>query len=56
MSDILVFLIALMISLRSFGYGLWLFSGKNISGGIFVLLLSSLVTALSSYLFLFNKA
>ena len=55
MSDILLFLIAIIVSIRTFSYGIWTFSNKNPVGGIFIFLLSASIIALSSYLLFFNR-
>lgn len=55
MSDIFVFIVAILIVIRTFGYGLWTISSKNISGGIFILALSLLTAGLSAYLLIFDR-
>ena len=55
MSDIFVFLITLFIVIRTFGYGLWTIGAKNISGGLFIFLLSALTIGLSAYLLIFDR-
>ena len=37
MSDIFVFFICVIIAIRTFGYGLWTISSKNILGGFFII-------------------
>lgn len=55
MSDLFVFLVAIIISIRTFGYGLWTMSQKNILGGIFIFLLSATVIGLSAYLLILDR-
>ena len=55
MSDIFVFLVALFIVIRTFGYGIWTLSSKNILGGIFIFLISALTLGLSAYLLFFDR-
>lgn len=55
MADIFVFLLAILIVIRTFGYGLWTLSSKNISGGLFILLISALTAGLSAYLLIFDR-
>ncbi len=55
MADTLLFLVALVVSIRTFSYGLWTLSNRNTLGGIFVFLLSASVIALASYLLFFNR-
>ncbi len=47
--DIVVFLVTLIISVRTFFYGVWTFRGKNISGGIFVMALALFCVIFSGY-------
>lgn len=55
MSDIFVFIVAILIVIRTFGYGLWTISSKNIPGGIFILALSLITAGLSAYLLIFDR-
>ena len=55
MSDIFVFLLTILIAIRTFGYGVWTVSSKNVSGGLFVLFLSALTAGLSAYLLFFDR-
>ncbi len=55
MSDIFVFLISILIVIRTFGYGLWTLSSKNILGGLFILTISLLTVGLSAYLLIFDR-
>lgn len=55
MADIFVFLLTILIVVRTFGYGLWTLSSKNILGGLFILALSALTVGLSVYLLIFDR-
>lgn len=55
MSDIFVFLVTLFIVIRTFGYGIWTISSKNILGGIFIISISLLTVSLSAYLLFFDR-
>lgn len=55
MSDIFVFVVTLLIVIRTFGYGLWTLSSKNILGGIFILLISALTVGLCTYLLFLDR-
>ena len=55
MSDIFVFIVTILIVIRTFGYGLWTISSKNIPGGLFILLISALTAGLCSYLLFFDR-
>ena len=55
MSDIFVFLVTILIVIRTFGYGLWTLSSKNIQGGLFILLISAITAGLSAYLLFFDR-
>lgn len=46
-AQILVFAVFMAITVRTIGYALYTFSYKNITGGIFLLLLSSAVAAMA---------
>lgn len=55
MSDIFVFLVAILIVIRTFGYGASTISSKNISGGIFVFLVSAITAWLAFYLLILDR-
>ena len=55
MSDIFVFLVSLIVVIRTLGYGFWVLSSKNVIGGIFVLLISTFTIFLSAYLLFFDR-
>jgi len=55
MSDIFVFLVSLIISIRTYGYGIWTLKSKNVLGGLFILFLSTLTVTLSAYLLFFDR-
>ena len=55
MSDIFVFLVTLFIVIRTFGYGFWTLSSKNVLGGLFIFLISTLTIGLSAYLLFFDR-
>lgn len=55
MSDIFVFLICVIIAIRTFGYGLWTISSKNIPGGFFIILVSAITVGLSAYLLILDR-
>lgn len=55
MSDIFVFLVTLVIVIRTFGYGIWTLSAKNILGGLFIMFISALTIGLSAYLLFFDR-
>jgi len=55
MSDILVFIVTVIIAIRTFGYGIWTVSEKNILGGMFVFILSAILVALSTYLLILDR-
>ena len=48
--NIFVFLLIIIIVIRTLLYGFWTLKGKNITGGIFVILLSSLTAGYVAYL------
>ncbi len=50
MIDIFVFLLVLIVILRTMMYGIWTLKGKNILGGSFIMLLSSGTAVLAAYL------
>ena len=56
MTDVFVFLIIAVVCLKSAQYGVWTVLQKNISGGIFIFLLSACVLVLDAYLLLFGGA
>ena len=55
MADYLVFFPVVLIAIRTFGYGIFTISEKNVLGGIFIILLSLFVTGLSVYLLIFDR-
>ena len=55
MTDVFVFIIVLFIAIRTFSYGMWTFSNKNIKGGVFVIFLSALTSFLSFYILIFDR-
>jgi len=55
MSDLLVFLLSLIVSIRTFSYGVKTFQEKNLTGGIFVTIISFSVIGLASYLLFLNR-
>ena len=55
MIDAFVFFVCIVIAVRTAGYGIWTLRSKNILGGIFVLFLSGILTALSIYLLIFDR-
>ncbi len=48
--NIFVFILILIIVVRTLLYGFWTLKGKNIAGGIFVILLSSVTAGYAAYL------
>ena len=56
MTDYFVFILIFVISLKTFFYGIQTAKNKNISGGIFVFLLSLSSLSLGAYLLLFGGA
>lgn len=55
MSDTLMFLIAFVVSVRTFSYGIWTFSNKNVLGGIFIFFVALSIVFLASYILFFNR-
>lgn len=50
MMDFAVFLAVFFVAVRTFGYGIWTFRGKNAPGGIFVILLSVFLVIFGAYI------
>lgn len=55
MIDIILFIVSILIVIRTQCYGFWTLGEKNILGGIFIILLSALTAVLSAYLLVFNS-
>lgn len=56
MTDVFVFALVAIVSSKTIQYGFWTITQKNITGGIFVFLLSVSVLILGAYLLLFGGA
>lgn len=52
--DLVIFLVTLVISVRTFFYGVWTFRGENILGGIFVMALALFCAGFSAYVCFFS--
>lgn len=55
MSDLMVFFLSLIASVRTFSYGIKTFQDKNVAGGIFVSILSIFIISLAIYLLFLNR-
>ena len=55
MIDIFVFILTSIIVIRTLSYGFWVFSSKNIVGGLFVFLVCGITFALSIYLLILDR-
>ena len=55
MSDYLVFLPVILVAIRTFGFGVFTISERNIIGGVFIIMLSFLILFLSVYLLIFDR-
>lgn len=56
MTDYFVFLLVFLVGIKTFQYGVWTLKNKNLSGGIFVFILSLSSVSLGAYLLLFGGA
>ncbi len=56
MTDIIVFFLVCLVGIKAFQYGTWTISNKNITGGIFIFLLSLSSIFMGAYLLFFGGA
>ena len=55
MIDVFLFIVSIIVVIRTVGYGFWTLSDNNISGSIFIFLLALITSLLSVYLLISGR-